>query len=59
MGEGSFHKSKDKGELAHLLENGWDTPVGVLVEYAAETEMSTRFWSEYVKELEALSKSGG
>ena len=36
-GEGSFHLSGDKESLAHLLSDGWDTPVSVLQEYAAKS----------------------
>lgn len=31
IGKGSFHKSKDKNGLLHLLTNGWDTPIPVLL----------------------------
>lgn len=37
-GEGSFHLSRDKESLAHLLSDGWDTPVSVLQEYAAKSQ---------------------
>jgi methionyl-tRNA formyltransferase len=39
-GKGSLHRAKDKVSLAHLLTEGWDTPVSVLEEYAAETRIS-------------------
>ena len=29
-GRGSLHKRKDKNSLAHLLANGWNTPVSLL-----------------------------
>lgn len=45
-GEGSFHLSRDKASLAHLLRDGWDTPVSVLEEYAAESGASTRLRDE-------------
>jgi len=38
------HKSMDKEKLAFLLTDGWDTPVRILEEYAAETQLSTQFW---------------
>ena len=38
IGKGSTHKVKDKEALSHLLTDGWNTPVSVLVEYAAETQ---------------------
>ena len=40
VGSGSMHKMKDKEGLAHLLISGWDTPVSVLEQYAAETQTS-------------------
>jgi methionyl-tRNA formyltransferase len=40
VGKGSFHRVKDKKRLSHLLRDGWNTPVSVLEEYAAETENS-------------------
>jgi len=36
-GEGSFHEARDKNSLAHLLRDGWNTPVSVIEEYAAES----------------------
>lgn len=32
-GEGSVHKTKDRERLAHLLKDGWNTPVSVLEEH--------------------------
>ena len=37
VGSGSLHKVKDKKGLSHLLTDGWNTPLSVLEEYAAET----------------------
>ena len=37
LGKGSTHKVKDKESLSGLLTDGWDTPVSVLDEYAADT----------------------
>jgi methionyl-tRNA formyltransferase len=39
-GEGSHHRVRDKEPLAYLLTSGWNTPVSVLANYAAETQMS-------------------
>jgi len=33
VGNGTSHKVKDKINLNHLLEDGWDTPLSVLEEY--------------------------
>jgi len=49
--KGSMHKVKDKENLSHLLTEGWDTPVSVLEEYAAETQMSKQFWDKYYSEV--------
>ena len=40
------HKSIDKEKLAFLLTDGWDTPVRILEEYAAETQLSSQFWRD-------------
>jgi len=40
----SFHKSRDKEKLIFLLTRGWDTPITILKEYAAETQLSKQFW---------------
>jgi len=50
-GKGSSHNAKDKENLSHLLINGWDTPVSILDEYAAEIQMSKQFWDKYDCEL--------
>lgn len=42
----------DKGELSYLLSAGWDTPVAVLEDYAAEARLSLRFWQRSGDELE-------
>ncbi|MCP9446723.1 MAG: hypothetical protein NNA22_04020 [Nitrospira sp.] len=57
-GKGTFHKLKDRERLSHLLSNGWDTPITVLEEYAAETQMSMQFWEKYDAEIEEIRKQG-
>lgn len=56
VGKGSTHKVKDKEKLSHLLTDGWNTPVSVLEEYAAETQMSKKFWEKYNREIEEIRK---
>jgi methionyl-tRNA formyltransferase len=56
VGKGSTHKVKDKTSLSHLLTDGWNTPVSVLEEYAAETQMSKQFWDKYDSEIEEIRK---
>jgi len=56
VGKGSTHKVKDKASLSHLLTDGWNTPVSVLEEYAAETQMSKQFWDKYDSEIEEIRK---
>ncbi len=56
VGEGSTHKVKDKESLSHFLTDGWNTRVSVLEEYAAETQMSKRFWEKYDSEIEEIRK---
>ena len=36
VGNGTSHKVKDKINLNHLLEDGWDTPLCVLEEYSVD-----------------------
>lgn len=36
QGRGSYHAASEKERLAHLLTEGWNTPVSVLEKYAAE-----------------------
>lgn len=55
-GLGSFHYSKDKNTLTHLLIQRWDTPVAVLESYTAETQMTVQFWEQYESEIEAMQK---
>jgi methionyl-tRNA formyltransferase len=55
-GNGTHHRLKDKERLSHLLTNGWDTPITVLDEYAAETQMSMQFWEKYDAEIEQMRK---
>jgi methionyl-tRNA formyltransferase len=55
-GKGSLHKVKDKDALSHLLTDGWNTPLSVLEEYAAETQMSQQFWEKYDFEIEEIRK---
>ncbi len=56
VGKGSIHRVKDKEGLSHLLAEGWNTPVSVLEEYAAETQMSKQFWDKYDSEIEEIRK---
>jgi len=56
VSKGSTHKVKDKEGLSHLLTDGWNTPVSVLEEYAAETQMSKQFWDKYDSEIEESRK---
>jgi len=58
VGNGSTHKVKDKRGLSHLLTDGWNTPVSVLEEYAAETQMSQQFWEKHDSEIEEIRKKG-
>lgn len=34
-GRGTYHRKKDKDAVAHLLAQGWNTPVSMLASYAA------------------------
>lgn len=54
VGIGSTHRVRDKEGLSHLLTDGWNTPVSVLEEYAAETQMSKQFWDKYDSEIEEI-----
>lgn len=56
FGIGSTHKTKDKDGLLHLLTDGWNTPVSVFDEYAAEMQMSKQFWEKYDAEIETIAK---
>jgi len=42
----SSHRLIDKQKLSFLLTNGWHTPVKILEEYAAETQLSSKFWCD-------------
>lgn len=55
-GKGSTHRAREKEGLSHLLAEGWNTPVSVLEEYAAETQMSMRFWDKYDAEIEEIGR---
>lgn len=55
-GKGTCHRRKDKERLSYLLSNGWDTPVTVLDEYAAEVQMSGQFWKRYDVEIEEMRR---
>jgi methionyl-tRNA formyltransferase len=55
-GKGTSHRLKDKETLSHLLISGWDTPITVLEEYAAETQMSMQFWEKYDAEIEEMRR---
>lgn len=37
---GTFHRAKDKTALAHLLSNGWETPIAALEQAAGEYQLS-------------------
>lgn len=50
---GGYHLSRDKDSLSRLLTNGWETPVSILRDYAAEVQMSANFWDKNDRELEA------
>ncbi len=59
-GRGSYHRSRDKVSLAHLMFDGWDTPIAVLEDYATESQMFALFWADYhgaVEETLRHSKS--
>jgi len=58
QGKGTFHKLKDKERLSHLLTRGWDTPITVLEEYAAETQMFMQFWDKYDAEINEIRRQG-
>lgn len=49
--EGTLHRSRDKEQFTHLLTDGWNTPVSVLCEFAAEVQMSAQFWDKYDHEI--------
>jgi len=55
-GKGTFHRLKDKEELSHLLTRGWDTPITVLEEYAAENQMSMQFQEKYDAEIQEMRR---
>ena len=40
----SYHKQADKARLDFLLTHGWDTPVSILEEFAAESRISAQFF---------------
>jgi methionyl-tRNA formyltransferase len=40
----SYHKLADKAQLDFLLIHGWDTPVSILEEFAAESRLSAQFF---------------
>jgi methionyl-tRNA formyltransferase len=40
-GPGTFHRSADREKVAHLLTNGWDTPVAELEKFGARWRQST------------------
>jgi methionyl-tRNA formyltransferase len=55
VGEGTYHRSRDKNILSEtLLKDGWDTPVSILENYGEETRMSNRFWEKYDSEIEEI-----
>jgi methionyl-tRNA formyltransferase len=40
VGTGSFHRAADREKIAHLLSNGWDTPVEHIEQAGAELRRS-------------------
>ncbi|ACL25127.1 formyltransferase family protein [Chloroflexus aggregans] len=58
QGKGAFYRLKDKERLSHLLTRGWDTPIAVLEEYAAETQMVMQFWDTYDAEINEIRRQG-
>jgi len=55
VGEGSFHKQKDKEYLSDLLTDGWDTPISTLEGYAGETQMTIQFFEQWAEEIYAAN----
>lgn len=55
-GRGSYHRPKDKESLSHLMFDGWDTPIAVLEDYAAESQMCAQFWVRYHAEVEETER---
>ena len=51
VGSGTHHRLKDRAAFSHLLASGWDTPTSALEGYAAEAQMSGRFWQRYCAEV--------
>jgi hypothetical protein len=39
-GLGTYHRLQDKDAVAHLLRQGWDTPVSALAGYSASRKMA-------------------
>lgn len=55
--EGTSHRTRDKERYAHLLTDGWHTPVTVLCEYGGDVEMSRAFWDKYDLDIEQMKDS--
>jgi methionyl-tRNA formyltransferase len=53
---GTLHKSRDKERLNWLLKEGWNTPVSVLSDFAAENQISAQFWDKYDAEIAQQQK---
>lgn len=56
VGKGTMHKVKDKERIFHLLTDGWNTPVSILEENAADMKMSKQFRDKYDSEIEEIRK---
>jgi methionyl-tRNA formyltransferase len=53
-GRGSRHAKGDIEQFSHLLSDGWDTPIMVLDEYAAETQMSIQARDNEIIEISRM-----
>lgn len=42
----SYHRLMDKERIDFLLAQGWDTPISVLEEYVAESQLSGKFFDD-------------
>lgn len=42
---GSYHRTVDRARVQHLLTQGWDTPVAVFEDWAAEAQLSRECWA--------------
>jgi len=55
--EGTIHRSRDKEQVIHYLTYGWNTPVSVLCEVAADIQMSVQFWEKCDLEIMQVKKA--